>query len=412
MDAKLFVGVDVGSQEHQIEVQDESGRSLWRKRVPNTLMGCQEVVERLSQWREAGHEVWVGLEGLGGYASPLDRMLYAAGIYVVGLHPTQAARYREMRGVQGDKTDELDACLLAELLNWLSRQGKLEPAHERDEYFQALRVAAEHFQNTNTLKVELQNQFTAHVQTYWPELIDGKYFERTDAAGLLMLVSHYSTPRALAKAGSRRIEDLLRKVCRRDCRELTKRLLKMAKEVQDVQPVTEITARVIREEAAMLALEVQRVQKWENLLTQLLREHPFGQFLLDLDGVGPRTAGCFLGEAGELGGFASDAKLARYAGIGPVVSQSGKNPARQHDGHRYNHSLKRAIMMMARSRAEHDERSQAYVAKRRALGDGYWKAIKKLARYLLRFLWKSWQQAVQQNETNLEKILAQGALLP
>jgi len=413
MKGRIFVGVDVGSLEHQVAVMDEKGGECWSQRVANTHAGCLEVLEYLHTWQERGYEVWVGLEGLGGYASPLDRILWTAGIYVMGIHPAQSARFREMVGVQADKTDPLDARLLAEMLRWKSQRGELEASPMRDEYFQALRLASSHFQEANEMKVRVQNQFVDNLRTYWPELVMGKkYFERTDAAGLLALVSRYPTPQALVKAGHRKVEKVLREAMGRDSQELAAELLAQSREVSQTYMMSSPAASVVQEEAAMLAGLMQGVQKWERVLTQLLELHPFGQFMLDQAGLGPRTSGCFLGEVGDLGEFKTEAKLARYAGIGPVVSQSGKQPARHHDGHRYNHCLKRTVMLMARSRALHDERSKAYVAKRRALGDGYWKAIKKLARYLLRFLWKSWQQIVQKNEINLEKILAQGALLP
>jgi len=413
MNGRIYVGVDVASLEHQIEAQAESGEVLWRARVPNTQEGCQTVVERVRVWQEEGHEVWVGLEGLGGYASPLDRLLFAAGAFVVGVHPTQAARFRELLRVQPDKDDRLDAGLLAEWLRWQARNGELEPSVVRDEYFEAVREAARAFQEATTLKVRLQNQLVHKVRIYWPDLLVGKeFFERTDAAGLLALLSQYPTPEAVVKAGVKRIEKVLREASRRDSRELAGQLMEQARRLAGAVPMAPATALVVKQLACDVADAASHVRKWEGILTQLLEQHPFGRFLLDLPGVGPRTGGCFLGEAGDLGRFEDDAKLARYSGTAPVKVQSGKSPSRHYDGHRYNHHLKRAVLLMVRSMVQHDERSQAYTAKQRLAGKTYWQAIKKLARYILRFLWKSWQQIVQSKANNLDLSPAERALLP
>ena len=125
-----------------------------------------------------------------------------------------------------------------------------------------------------------------------------------------------------------------------------------------------------------------------------LKEHKFGCWLLEQEGIGPRTAASFLGEAGDLSRFESEAKLARYAGNGAVKNHSGKAKEKYRDDKRYNHRLKRAIMLMAQCRYMRHEQSNKYIKARKEEKVSHWKAIKKLARYLIRYLWKSWQKIV------------------
>lgn len=396
MKGRLFVGVDVGSQEHRILALDPEGKTAWSSLVPNTHGGCDEVVAKIEAWRGEGWEVWIGMEGYGGYASPLDARVAVAGALLVPLQPTQVAAYRKMSQVQPDKNDEADARLLAQMLIWFSQRGEMEPRQPTEEYFQALRETSRAFQEATASKVSLQLQFAEKVREYWPELILRKERLRgTDGAGFLALLAKYPTPEAVARAGRRRIVDLLKKATGRDHSALAEELVEEALRLRGQAPVSQVTASLIQRLAENLKRLVENVESLEKLLEKLLTQHPFGRFLLDQSGIGPRTAGCFLGEAGDLGRYATDSKLARCAGNGPIGVQSGTAPVRHYDGHRYNHRLKRAILLMARSRARWDERSKQYVEKRVNQGDNYWRAIKKLARFILRFLWKAWRYVVK-----------------
>jgi len=160
--------------------------------------------------------------------------------------------------------------------------------------------------------------------------------------------------------------------------------------VRDKLQVSPATARVVQELAADLLRAIQSVHAWEKAMAHLLEKDLFGAWLLQQPGIGVRTAGCFLGEAGNLDRYPTEAKLARAAGNGAVRTQSGASRPRHYDGHRYNHRLKRALLLMANYRALHHPPSREYVDHRKRLGDTHWQAVKKLARHLLRFLWKAW----------------------
>ncbi len=147
--------------------------------------------------------------------------------------------------------------------------------------------------------------------------------------------------------------------------------------------------------AATLEYLLTICQQMEKVLHELLLKHPFGEWLLEQPGIGVRTAACFMGEAGDLSRFDCEEQLARCAGHGPVKDQSGKSAARYYDGHRYNHRLKRILLLMAQCRSQHDPESRAYVQNRKQGSKGYWGLIKKLARHLLRFLWKNWVKIVE-----------------
>lgn len=120
----LFVGDDWAEAHHDIELVDEAGRRLVRRRLPEGVEGLAAlhalIADHLDEDAEP-EQVVVGIETDRG---PWVGALIAAGYLVYAINPMQVARYRERHGVAGAKSDPGDAHVLAELV-------RLDRAHHR-----------------------------------------------------------------------------------------------------------------------------------------------------------------------------------------------------------------------------------------------------------------------------------------
>jgi transposase len=127
----LFVGDDWAEDHHDVEIVDESGRLLVRRRLPEGLEGVTRlhalVAEQMpDDWAdldpgEASARVKVGIEtDRGSWVGAL----VAAGYDVFPINPLSVARYRERHSTSGAKSDAADAHLLAEIV-------RLDRAHHR-----------------------------------------------------------------------------------------------------------------------------------------------------------------------------------------------------------------------------------------------------------------------------------------
>ena len=105
----LFVGDDWAEDHHDIEVVDEQGRRLVRRRLEEGAAGIAAlhalIADHLDDQAEPG-QVVVGIETDRG---PWVQALLAAGYTVYAINPLQASRYRQRHGVSGAKSDP---CLL------------------------------------------------------------------------------------------------------------------------------------------------------------------------------------------------------------------------------------------------------------------------------------------------------------
>ena len=123
---RLFVGDDWAEDHHDVEVMNEAGKVLARKRLPEGAAGMAQLYGLvggfLGEDADAA-EVIVGIETDRG---PWVVALAAAGYLVFAVNPLQAARFRERHGVSGAKSDAGDAHALADMVRTDSHQ--LRPA--------------------------------------------------------------------------------------------------------------------------------------------------------------------------------------------------------------------------------------------------------------------------------------------
>jgi transposase len=103
-------------------------------------------------------------------------------------------------------------------------------------------------------------------------------------------------------------------------------------------------------------------------------------------GCGPLTAAKLVGEIAGADRFASDAKLARAAGIAPIPASSGRT-----DRHRLdrggNRQINAAIHRIAVTRARCDPQTRDYIARKKAEGKTNRDATRCLKRHLARRVW-------------------------
>jgi transposase len=127
----LFVGDDWAEGHHDIEIIDDQGKVLVRRRLPEGLEGVTRMHSLIAaqipdDWVDRDPDEVAGLVKVG---IETDRgswvaALVAAGYEVFAINPLSVARYRERHSTSGAKSDAADAHLLAEIV-------RLDRAHHR-----------------------------------------------------------------------------------------------------------------------------------------------------------------------------------------------------------------------------------------------------------------------------------------
>ena len=127
----LFVGNDWAEDHHDVEIVDEQGRRLARRRVPEGLDGVTRLHALIAQFvpdewgaLEAADAAWRVKVGIETDRGQWVQALIAAGYEVFAINPMSVARYRERHSTSGAKSDAGDAHVLAEIV-------RLDRSHHR-----------------------------------------------------------------------------------------------------------------------------------------------------------------------------------------------------------------------------------------------------------------------------------------
>ena len=119
---RLFVGDDWAEDYHDVEVMDEAGKVLARRRLAEGVAGMAQLHGLVGGFlgEDAdSSEVLVGIETDRG---PWAAALIAAGYRVYPVNPLLSSRYRERHGVSGAKSDAGDAHVLADMARTYDRR--------------------------------------------------------------------------------------------------------------------------------------------------------------------------------------------------------------------------------------------------------------------------------------------------
>ena len=150
--------------------------------------------------------------------------------------------------------------------------------------------------------------------------------------------------------------------------------------------------------AAPHARAPQAINALESEIAELVA-HVAPQLLTE-PGFGPLTAAKLVGEIAGAGRFASDAKLARAAGVAPIPVSSGKTSRHRLD-RGGNRQINATIHRIAVTRARCHPETQAYIARKRAEGKSTREAIRCLKRHLIRRVWHLLQPPPRPRNTAL-----------
>ena len=142
--------------------------------------------------------------------------------------------------------------------------------------------------------------------------------------------------------------------------------------------------RIARDELRRIRELSQTIKALEAEIADLVAQ--IAPHLLAEPGFGPLTAAKLVGEIAGAARFATDAKLARAAGVAPIPVSSGKTNRHRLD-RGGNRQINATIHRIAITRLRCHPETQDYIARKRAEGKSTKEAIRCLKRHLARRLW-------------------------
>jgi len=371
-EVEVWIGLDVGKEEHFADVLDDEGESLFARSVANDQAALVALLEQAARHGAPG----LVIDQPGSIAQLAIAVAARTGVpvaYVPGLVMRRAADLYPGEA----KTDRRDAFVIADTARTRRRSVHwLDTAS--DELLDQLRVLNGFDVDLAADLTRLTNRLRDSLVAISPAL-ERAIGARLHQAGVRDLLAKFPTPTALRAAGRARIIATIKKRSPRVAAKVTDAIIAALDAQTVTMPAEVAVGRVIAE----LAIELDRLHTRRDALAEEIEgvflAHPFGQVLVTLPGIGPRTGARILAEIGDGTRFANGSRLASYAGLAPVTRQSGTSIRGESQSRRGNHRLKNAMFLAAFASLRSPD-SKTFYDRKRAEGKKHNAAVICLAR--------------------------------
>jgi transposase len=380
------VGIDWGSQQHQVCIVDREGRRL-EETVPHTSAGLAALAEKLVALSpEAPERVAVAIEVPRG---PVVDTLLARGMHVFAVNPKQLDRFRDRHTVAGAKDDRRDAWVLADALR--TDQSSFRRVHGDEPLIIELRELSRLDEELQQQLRRLSNRLRAQLQGVYPDMLglcpaaDEPWFWT-----LLDLMHARGKPLTLKAVGA------VLKVHR--IRRLTADAVLAAVQVPPLR-VAPGTLAATATHLAVLLPQLRLVHdqhqrtvgpRLDAVLAELAQEDVQGEhrdvtILRSLPGVGRLVAATVLAEATQPLAARDYQTLRTQAGVAPITRQSGKKSVVVMRS-ACNRRLRYALHHWARVSVQVDARCRAHYDRLRHRGHDHARALRGVVDRLLAVL--------------------------
>ena len=381
---RLFVGDDWAEDHHDVEVMNEAGKVLAKRRLPEGVAGMARLHALIGQ--QLGDdaddaEVMIGTETDRG---PWVAALVAAGYTVYGVNPLQASRYRERHGVSGAKSDTGDAHMLTDMVRTDSHQLRAVAGDSPDAG--AVKVVARTHKTLIWERTRQVQRLRHQLREYFPAALAA--FEDLDAPDALELLGKAPDPARAARLTRAQVSAALKRARRRDIPGKATAILAALRSEQLGQPpaVTAAYAVTARSLIAVITTLNEQVKVLEEQVRAHFGRHPDAEIYLSQPGIGPVLGARVLGEFGDdPGRYASGKARKNYAATSPITRASGKKKVMAARFIR-NDRLTDALMSQALSAISASPGARALYDAERDRGAEHNPALRKLANRLVGIL--------------------------
>jgi transposase len=381
---RLFVGDDWAEDHHDVEVMDQAGRVLAKRRLPEGVAGMTQLHELAGRYLgedEQDAEVIIGIETDRG---PWVAALVAAGYLVYPVNPLQASRYRQRRGVSGAKSDGADAHMLADMVRTDSHQ--LRPAAGDTPDAGAVKVSARMHKTMIWERTRAVQRLRHQLREYFPAALEA--FEDLDAPDALELLGKAPDPARAAKLTRAQISAALKRARRRDIPGKAGAILAALRGEHLGQPaaLTAAYAANVRSLIAVITTLNEQVKALDVQVREHFGRHPDAEIYQSQPGLAAILGARVLGEFGDDPSRYADAKSRKnYGGTSPITRASGKKKV---VAARFIHNdrLIDALMAWAFASLNPSPGARAFYDQQRAKGLEHNDALRRLANRLVGIL--------------------------
>ncbi len=376
----INIGIDVGKFKHCAAVLDDKTGEVLIKPFffNNDQEGFELFYSKTKRYIHRKHSV--GMEDTGHYMINLTNYLLEKKFSVKYINPRSTSLRRRELGISA-KNDKKDSLLIAEMLSekkfWRSVSVS---SLETDKLREITRLYHQLQEQQN----QDMNRFQRALDIVFPEVNNLSWTRYSKA--YMQFLTAYSSASSIVREDIRNLRKALKTEGRgRQCKVSAEEIKDLAKSsVGDDNIAVELEVKSI---IAIINARAEQIRILEKKIEEFSRQ--LNSPIISIPGISHITGMTILAEIGDIKDFPEAAKLISYAGMDPLVYQSGNYdaahmPISKH-GSRY---LRKALYQAVFTVCKYNPVFQDYYTKKRNQGKSHRCAQGHCVRKLLRVIYK------------------------
>ena len=381
----FYVGIDVSKDKSDICIKDEKGNDLiHRFEITNKKADLEmlyETIESIKSKTPGNSEVVFGMEATGIYSLPLYSALKRDGCKVKLYNPIQTNGYRKIN-IRKTKTDPIDSAIIADMLRH-SEPPQVSDIQDMNLYQlrELVRIRHRLIEKQTLCKIQLLR----NVDTVWPNY--SNVMKRVMGKTSLAIMKKYSVPSKVIGESFDQFYELVKKKSRsKISRSTAEEIYAHAGNTLTVPELDEVISIEIKTLITQLELYDEQINSVEGKINHMMKLTDTK--IMSIPGIADILGPTILGEIGNVERFSNVKKLVAFAGLDPVVSQSGRFENKSGKiSKRGSPLLRQALFLAANTAIQNDENLKRFYVKKRSEGKHHFSALNAVAAKLLRIVY-------------------------
>lgn len=314
MNETYYIGIDIGKFNHCAAVITNYGEvKVDSFFFTNDQSGFKKLYESIKPYVKAKH--LIGMEDTGHYADNLRMFLLNKELSVAMINPVSTDAFRKAQ-MKTTKTDKQDALFIAQVIQNPSLYRLVKKS---DFDYHEIRELTRYHHNMQESCTRYKDQLQKDIDKVFPEfnsLFSGKY-----GPIYMAILLEFQSANIIAKTDVRSLRKVLKPKGKGRTVPFTADQLKSLARSSVGQPdaILEMEIKHLVEMIQMIHKDIDEVDKKIEEFSRNLNSP-----ILAIPGISHFSGTSIISELGDINCFSSVAKVIRFAGVNPIVYQSGQ----------------------------------------------------------------------------------------
>lgn len=373
----VYIGIDIAKYKHFASVVSSDGKVIVKPfSFENSRQGFMKLVEEIENFQDC----LIGLESTGHYAENLIDFLYDRGYKIGVINPIQTDALRDSN-IRKTKTDKIDTTLIVQCL----MLNKYSLVNSKDIDMIKLKRLSRFRMEMVQQQTRIKTQLTSCLDIVFPEL--PLFFKgNIHLNSAYALLEKYSSAKTIS---STRIDGLTNILYNNSSGKYNYdkavELKALAKNsVGLYNPAIELQIQCLIKQLRLYKKQIAEIDEGIATIMKILNSP-----ILTIPGIGYTLGAMILSKISNIKRFSNPSKLLAFAGLDPVVKQSGNFQASSTKiSKRGSSYLRYAIYRVAFLIIYNNETFHNYYLDKRAQGKSHKSALGHVSNKLIRVIFK------------------------